>query len=57
MMPSIQTNEVLVISEIDLAKAFIYLVIATPDALNKLEAKMLNTIATNKTGCPLTYFQ
>jgi hypothetical protein len=49
-IPKIHTKDVLVISEIDLARALIYLVIATPDALNKLEANILKIIAVNSTG-------
>lgn len=56
-MPKIQTKDVLVISEIDLAKALIYFVIATPDALNKLEAIILNIIAVSKIGLLLTYYK
>jgi hypothetical protein len=54
MIPNIQTKEVLVISEIDLASALIYFVIATPEALNKLDAKILKMMATNKIGLLVT---
>jgi len=49
-IPITQTKLVRVISQIDLAKAFMYLVIATPATLNKNEQIMLIITAVNKYG-------
>lgn len=57
IIPNIHTKEVLVISEIDRANALMYFVIATPEALNRLDAIMLNTMAANNIGLLLTYLK